>query len=246
VSLGLTPDVLARATKAVPDIMADGPLTRHELVAALGARGIEITPTGQAPVHLLLHLATIGLTCHANGDRFALLDQWVPGAPAGPRGDDALAELARRYFRAFSPATGADFTAWSGLPSRAALALIGDQLTPVGSELTLGEVPAHGGVRLLGAFDNYLLGYRDRDRVIAAEHRAEVYVGGVIRPTIVCDGRVIGRWRIVRPTRDDAPLSVEVRYFGRPSAAVRAAIDAEGDDIGRFHGRATTIAPLDP
>lgn len=243
-SLGLSPAVLTQATRAAPDALADGPLTRHELVAALGARGVAIAPTGQAPVHLMLHLATLGLTCHANGARFALLDEWVPDAPLGPRGDGALAELARRYFRAFSPATGADFTAWSGLPSRAAIALIRDELSPVGSGFTLGETPARGGVRLLGAFDNYLLGYRDRDRVIAAAHRAEVYVGGVIRPTIVHDGRVIGRWRIVRPASDDAPLSVEVRYFNRPSAAVRAAVGAEVDDIGRFLGRPATTAPL--
>jgi hypothetical protein len=240
--LGLTPAVLERAAEAAPEVLRDGPLTRHELVAALAGRGITIDPAGQAPTHLLLYLATVGLTCHASADRFALIDQWLPDAPDGPRGDDALAELARRYFRAYSPATGADFTSWSGLPSRAALALIRDELTPAGSGFTLGVTPEHGGLRLLGAFDNYLLGYRDRDLIISAAHRGEVYVGGVIRPTILHDGRVIGRWRLIRPTRKHAPIVVEVRPFDRPSPSVRAAIEAEVDDIGRFLGEPAELA----
>ena len=57
-------------------------------------------------------LSCRGLTCRA-GDRgrestFALLEDWVPPAPAAP--PDPVAELARRYFRAFGPATAADFT----------------------------------------------------------------------------------------------------------------------------------------
>jgi Winged helix DNA-binding domain len=99
-------------------------------------------------------------------------------------------------------------------------------------------------VRLLGGFDNYLLGYRDRDPIISAEHRSEVYVGGVIRPTILHDGRVIGRWRLVRPTRKDRPAIVEVGYFGRPSIPVRAAVDAEVTDIGRFLGLVTEPGQL--
>jgi hypothetical protein len=244
--LGLTPPVLERVAETAPAILGDGPLTRHDLVAALADHGVAIDPRGQAPTHALLYLATIGLTCHADGDRFALIDQWLPDLSDGPRGDEALAELARRYFRAYSPATGADFTTWSGLPSKHAVGLIRDELIDVDGGFALGTVPDDGGVRLLGGFDNYLLGYRDRDPIIAPAHRAEVYVGGIIRPTILHDGRVIGRWRLVRPARADAPVVVEVRQFGRPTASVRAAIEDEVADIGRFLGRATRTSQLDP
>lgn len=59
------------------------------------------------------------------------------------------AELARRYFRGFGPATAADFTAWSGLPSGAAIAAIRDELTEVAFDgrrgWTLGPVePSRG------------------------------------------------------------------------------------------------------
>lgn len=244
-ALGLTPEVLARVAAAAPSVLADGPLTRHEFVAGLAKRKITIEATGQAPTHVLLYLATLGLTCHASGDRFALLDDWLPGGPAGSRGDDALAELARRWFRAYSPATGADFTTWSGLPSAHAISLIRDELVPVEvngrSGFRLGDADdSRGGLRLLSGFDNYLLGYRDRDPIIAAEHRAEVYVGGIIRPAVLHDGRVIGRWRLVRPSSVTKPVSIEVRLFGRAQPGVRDAIDAEVADIGRFLGRVTT------
>jgi hypothetical protein len=234
--LGLTRGVLLRAEAVVPSVLAAGPLTRHELVTALRSRGVDVDPSGQAPTHLAVYLSTLGLTCHADGDRFALLDDWLPAAAHGPRGDDALAELARRYFRAFSPATGADFTAWSGLPSGRAVGLIREELTPVDVHgrpgFRLGVRAAGGGVRLLSAFDNYLIGYRDRRHLITDERRGEVYVGGIIRPTVVHDGRVVGRWRL-----DRARGRVEVRLFEAVPPAVQAAIEAEAADIARFVGR---------
>jgi hypothetical protein len=45
---------------------------------------------------------------------FALLDEWVLGAKRMER-DEALAELARRYFTSHDSATLRDFAWWSGL-----------------------------------------------------------------------------------------------------------------------------------
>jgi hypothetical protein len=237
--LGLDAPLLARAERLVPDLLADGPLTRHELADALRARGVAVGGD-QAPTHLLIHLATTGLTCHADHGRFALTDRWLPDAPDGPRGDDALAELARRYFRAFSPATAADFTAWSGLPSARAVGLIRDELTPVTvhgrSGYRLGESAEGRGVRLLSGFDNLLLGYRDRTGLVADDRRGEVYVGGIIRPTVVRAGVVVGRWRL-----DRAAGQVHIVHFDPPGKALRAAIDAEVDDLARFVGTPLSV-----
>ncbi len=153
----------------------------------------------------------------------------------GPSGDDAHAELARRYFAAFSPATAADLTTWSGLGSSRAVDLIRGELV---------DVPVHGrpgfrlgperdgsAVRLLSAWDNFLIGYRDRSGLVPDDRRGEIYVGGIIRPTIVENGVVVGRWRLDRAAR-----RIEVVPFGRPSRAVLAAVEAEVDDLGRFVG----------
>ena len=237
--LGLSTDVLARAEALAPEVLAPGPLTRHELSAALAERGVEVDPRGQAPTHLALFLSSLGLVCRGP-DRgaqvtFTLLDSWLPEVLEGPRGDEALAELARRYFRAFSPATPADFTAWSGLPSARAIALIRDELTAgrIGGQAgyRLGAVEPERGLRLLPAFDNYLVGYRNRDLIIDRDRRAEVYVGGIIRPTVLLDGHVVGRWRLLRSGRS---ATVEVWPFAACSTAMRRLIEQEVDDVGRF------------
>jgi hypothetical protein len=241
--LGLTPKVLARAEALAPQLLARGPVTRHEFAAQLRERRVIGELDRQASVHLLVHLATVGLTCHTDGDRFALIDDWVPDAPQGPRGDDALAELARGYFRAFSPATPADFTTWSGLASGRAVALIRDELTPVQvngkAGYRLGEPRESTGVRLLSAFDNFLIGYRDRSGIVPESHRAEIYVGGIIRPTIVRDGATVGRWRL-----DRSAGRVEVRYFGRATQALRTAVEDEVADIARFVARPLSAGQL--
>lgn len=192
-----------------------------------------------------MYLSTVGLVCReperGADATFTLLDAWLPSAPAGPRGDDAVAELARRYFQTFSPATAADFTAWSGLPSGRAIALIRDELTQVTVDGRPGyqwqKVAPAAGLRLLPMFDNYLIGYRNRSSIIDAARRPEVYVGGIICPTVLLDGRVVGRWRLVRT---QSAAVVEVTPFA-DSPYVRAAVEQEGHDIDRFLALLTTV-----
>lgn len=244
--LGLTPELLSAAIDVLPDALAGGSRTRGEVVATLAEHGVLIDTADQAPMHLLLHATTLGLVCRgpdrAREPTFVLIDEWLPNAPAGPRGDDALAELARRFFHAFSPATAADFTTWSGLPSGRAIAQIRDELTPVEvngrAGFALGEVAPQRGLRLLSAYDNYLVGYRDRELIIDPLRRPDVYIGGVIRPTVLLDGRIIGTWRLIRKA---GSASVEVTPFGELTRKVRAAIDAEADDIGRFVASPTEL-----
>ena len=45
------------------------------------------------------------------------------------------------------------------------------------------------------AYDNYLLGYRTRENSVPAAYQSRVWPGGgIIRPTVVADGLVIGTW----------------------------------------------------
>lgn len=232
--LGLPPAVLAAAERAAPDILAGRTLTRGEFAAELAGRGVELVTT-EARTHVLVYLSAIGLVCRAAERRgqstFTLLDEWLPGSAPGPRGDDALAELARRYFTAFSPATAADFTAWSGLPSSRAVALIRDELTPVdldgSAAYRLGEVEPARCLRLLAAYDNYLVGYKRRP-FVPPERYGEVYIGGVIRPTVLLDGQVVGRWAL------KSRGQVEVEPFRTFSVAERRMLDAEVADVAAF------------
>ena len=239
--LGLTDDVLERSVQALPELLADGPRNRHEIRVALDERGVTIdSPDPQAHTHALVYASTIGLICRGP-DRgrhatFALIDDWLPDAPSGPSGDDALAELARRYFTAYSPATAYDFAAWAGLPHARAVALIRDELTPADVDerpgFRLGEVEPQGGVRLLPAFDNYLIGYKDRAAILDPALHEHVYQGGWIRPTILVDGEVVGTWALER-----AKGRVTLSPFAPLPSSVRRAVDAELADLSRYFAR---------
>jgi hypothetical protein len=192
---------------------------------------------------VLVHATGLGMICRAS-DRgrdstFVLLDDWLPHAARGPIGDDAVAELARRYFAAFSPATAADFTTWSGLASAKAIDLIRGELEPVDVDgrpgFTTREPPASvvpaGTVRLAAGFDNYLIGYRDRALLLADEHRAAVYVGGIIKPTVLLNGRIVAIWRLARAAK---AATVQVTPLEALTRSTVRSIEAEVADIGRF------------
>jgi len=239
--LGITEPLIEAAIPHARELLGGRGLTRHELAAELAERGIRLAGDGQAPTHLLAALTARAVTCRGldNGrdPTFVLIDDWVAPDQATAPGDPA-AELARRYFRAFGPATAADFTTWSGLPAGAAIAAIRDELTEVSFDgrrgWSLGPVEPTPGFRLLPMFDNYLLGYRDRTAMLDPRMHPRVYVGGIIKATVVCDGRVIGGWRLDRAARSAA---IRVAPFERFTGRHHDELDRERADIERFLGR---------
>ncbi len=89
-----------------------------------------------------------------------------------------------------------------------------------------------GDVRLLPAFDEWLLGWASRDFVLPAEHAKRVAPGGgIIRPVAIADGRVFATWRLDRRRR-----RIELDPFGRVTKAMRAGVDAEVEAISAFLG----------
>jgi hypothetical protein len=66
----------------------------------------------------------------------------------------------------------------------------------------------------------------------------QVYVGGIIKATVVCDGRVIGRWRLDRTSRSAA---VRVTPFEPFSRRHREELGRERADIERFLGRPVAL-----
>jgi hypothetical protein len=245
--LGITETLVEAAVPHVRELLDGRGLTRHEIAAELAARGIRLATGGQAATHLLAALSARGVTCRGpdlgRDATFVLIDDWVkPAAAPAAVPADLSAELARRYFRAFGPATAADFTAWSGLPSGAAIAAIRGELTEVSFDgrrgWTLGSVEPSPGFRLLPLFDNYLLGYRDRTAMLAAAMQQRVYVGGIIKATVVCDGRVIGIWRLDRSTRS---ATIRVSPFEPLTRRHYDGLDRERADIERFLGRPVAL-----
>lgn len=236
---------IARDT-AVEALTGGTHLSRADLLARFDAAGVSTAQ--QRGYHLLWHLSTEGtLVFGAPRDRtqtFALLDEWVP-APRPLERDEALAELALRYFSGHGPATVQDLAWWSGLPLgdvRAGVAAAGDALESITVDgathlLAPGAAnarPRTGTVRALSGFDELLLGYRDRTAQLAAEHSTRVIPGGngMFAPTITVDGRVVGTWRRETSARG---IRYEARPFEPLTDSVSAALDEEFARHAAFH-----------
>jgi hypothetical protein len=245
--LGLDGKVCARAMSALPEVLGDGPLSRAELVDRLIARNVGVDPTGQAPAHLVLFAAASGLICRGpdqDGEPgYVLVDEWLGAVPdADPA--DPMGELARRYVAAFGPAGAADFAHWAGIgvgPARRAIRSIAGDLVEVALDgepawaTAVSTVdPAVPEVRLLPAFDTYLLGYRSRALFLAERYTRRIYAGGGwLHPAVLVDGRVTGTWRQER--RRDG-IAVTVEPFGRQPRGFAGALAREVADLGRFQG----------
>jgi hypothetical protein len=242
-----------KALRAIEKALeSEGPLTRPEAAERVVSAGAELSR--ETRLHVAMLAVTSGIAClgpdRGRSTCLVLRREWLGELPGSDRGT-ALAELARRYLRAFGPATERDFAYWSGLSLgevRAGLSAIAGELVEshCGEEtlLTLKaqrrRLPPAGSIRMLGAFDTYMLGYRDRGFAVAPEDAAVVKEGGGgwIWPVIVEDGRVIGGWR---SKRAKGGLEVELRPLRRFDDTVRTAIGAEIEDIARFEAAPVTV-----
>ncbi|NUS13536.1 MAG: winged helix DNA-binding domain-containing protein [Streptomyces sp.] len=244
--LGLDEDLLRRSDGLLRRVVtAQGPLTRAELTAHMTSLGV--SSDGQVPIHLIRHAALTGVLCHgprrAGEATYVLLDDWLPPAAGdGPAGDAALAELARRYLAAYAPAAPEDFAAWSGLPvtwarrawkalgASGAITAYGALTMLAGRAVEPDAAATAPDVRLLPAYDTYLLGYRTRDASVPAAHQARVWPGGgVIRATAVADGLAVATW-----TRGPGRHPVLVEPFEPLPPAVAEGVETESAAVAAF------------
>lgn len=94
--------------------------------------------------------------------------------------------------------------------------------------------PAEPSVRLLPRYDTYLLGYKNRDLAVAPEYARRVHPGGgIIHATVLVNGEAAGNWRT---ERRKGRLVVVVEPFGGLTAEVKAWLEEEARDAGRFLG----------
>lgn len=256
--LGLDEETCQSGLRLLRQLLAGaGPLTREELVGRLTAHGLRLE--GQARPHLLMRAALEGLICFGPDKgaepTYVLLEDWISrmNRPAAYSDANAYAELTRRYLLAYGPATPQDQAAWSGLPlvqvRQGWQALAGQLIeveTGTGTVWMLKE--AVGGLdeqpfsppslRLLPRFDIYLLGYQRRDLILPERYARRVNAGGgMLHPTIVCNGRVVGTWKSVRKGQR---IEVRAESFEPEPALTSALLESEVADMARFLGVAHT------
>jgi hypothetical protein len=235
--LGLDEESVRTVRKAWEAELAGGrTLGRPELFAAMDAAGVDSGE--QRGPHLLRYFAEQGVLCfgpHAGRQpTYALLEEWVPDARVLDR-EEALAELALRFFAGHGPATLDDLAGWAFLTktdARAGLAAVADRLASATVDGVThwyadAPAPAAPAAVLLPGFDEYVLGYKNRSAIMTPGMFEAVVPGGngVFRATVVVEGRVAALWTAKRLTRRQV-LTVTMLDGGpRPDpAALEAAV----------------------
>ena len=182
--------------------------TRAELLSVLEQNGI--STDGQRGIHMLWRASLDGLLCQGitrgkNSIFFAFEE--LPNSAKTQGRDEALAELAGRYFTSRGPATLPDFVWWSGLLASEARAGLEAVRSKLDKEIIDGQTywfspsesklkESSADVYLLPGFDEYLLAYKDRSASLdVPNYKRLTPTNGMLPATIVSAGRVIGTWK---------------------------------------------------
>jgi hypothetical protein len=229
--LELDAATLARADDVIAAAVAGGSLTRREVAAILERRRISVA--GQRLSYLLMHAELHRVICSgpmkATQHTYAAFDARVPRGGAAPEGDEALAELARRYVSTRGPVTLDDFVWWSGLRTGEARRAF-DAVTPEFDTRVVGDrrfwfVDRRAGtggprVDLVQCYDEVVISYRQSRDVLhtpSSSFPVPRHLGGFVH-VVLLDGRLLGHWRAVRrgrhvdvETRLDATLGRDER-----------------------------------
>lgn len=269
--LGISGAEIERARElAVEALPGRTALPRAALLGAIDAGGV--STAGQRGYHLLWYLAqtgtlVLGPTAAAAGGEdgptggddgvaasraadgrstpqtFARLEAWIP-QPRRLEHDEALGELAARYFASHGPADATDLARWAGLTMtevRRGIQAAGARIVEVlidghaylAAPESLDADPPAAGPLLLPGFDEYVLGYRDRSAMLAPEHADTIVPGGngMFRATVVLDGEVAGTWSRRTGARD---VSVDVAPFAPLPADAATALTQQAERYARF------------
>ena len=255
---------LAELAAVAADLLGQTPLTRVELGARLAPRWPDHDPASlaYAASHLLplVQVPPRGLWGEPNHRAaFMLANAWLAGrdpsaSPSPPLGLDPtpieqstmLEQLVLRYLAAYGPASVADAQAWSGL-SR--LREVTDRL---GSRLRAFTGPDGAGLldlpdaprpdpdvpappRFLPEYDNLLLSYAERSRVIPHRRPVPLPPGhGATGGTLLVDGLWQADWKISQGV-------LEIEPFISLGPADRDAVAAEGERLLGFAAPAIAV-----
>ncbi|HEX3057029.1 MAG TPA: winged helix DNA-binding domain-containing protein [Gaiellaceae bacterium] len=229
-----------RLAPSMRELAAAGPVTNADALAHIerehGLKGIDARRAWRAArqcAHLLHHHETALWRGRPEG-RFVALDE-----PDGHVPVEARSEMLRRYLAAFGPATVRDMVAWSMMhvpEIKAALALLdvrrfrdenGRELLDV-PRAPLPDPEAPAPVRFLPKWDNLLLAFADRTRVLPEQHRKTVIgKNGDVAQTFLVDGLVAGTWKVVKGR-------VELEPFAPLSRAAQRELEDEAGLLEAF------------
>ena len=224
--LEITDELYAKSYNLLEKILCGNKsLTKQEIAEHFCCSGILVEADNHRMTRFMVRAEQEGIVCSGEDKggkyTYALLEERVPPVPEITK-DEALARLARSYFRSHAPAVLQDFIWWSGLPvseAKQAIYLIESELTAEqwnGQTWYVHEAcrtrgKVSGRLHLLPSYDEYLLGYKDRTDVLPKEHYPKAFTNnGLFYPVILHEGQVIGNWS---KSAKKGSASIECSWF---------------------------------
>ena len=209
INISFSESYFEEITRAMQELLAGGKsLPKKAIAEKLTTLGFLLDD--RLLTSLLVRMEIEGILCSGEMQgreaTWALLSERVP-IICSLTPDEALKQLALKYFRSHSPASLEDFVWWSGLPKaqcRKALTLIANEIeeTKVEEETmylyhnTPDCSDYAGMVLLLPPYDEYLIGYKSRWVALEKKHTAKAHNNfGIFKPVILHEGRVVGNWK---------------------------------------------------
>jgi len=239
----------------IGEAVSDKPMTREELIAVVGrgrsARVSEVLKSGWGG--MLKPAARNGELCFGPNRGTSVtfvspkkwLQEWRDVDP-----EAAIVEAARRYLRAYGPATKSDFArwwgawpgvgnaAWSGMAGQLAhVSVEGMSMDLLATDVkAIAQAKIDQPVQLLPNFDPYILGHTTRDHLFERAHSPKVSrTAGWISAVVLVDGSVAGTWTY---TLAGKTFRVTVEPFGKLTSAVLKAIRDRAGELSKAVGAA--------
>jgi winged helix DNA-binding protein len=233
--------VARRLAPSVRALAATGPVTTAEALAYLerehglvGFNAVRAWRGARVRAHLLHHHES-ALWRARPETRFVAIEEPEAHDPV-----EARAEILRRYLAAFGPASRRDIVAWSMMHVPEITRAL-ERLEPLvrfrdenGRELLdIRRAPLPGAdtpapVRFLPKWDNVLLAFADRTRVLPERYRKTVIrMNGDVAQTFLVDGFVAGTWRV-----DNRRVVLEP--FATLARSVRGEVEDEAGRLEAF------------
>ena len=252
--LGITQEMLTQSKKVITKALQGKRfLTRAELAGQL-EETLKTSIRGQRLSHILSHLELDALICSGplRGKQFtyALLDERTSNAKQLGL-EEALEQLALKYFNGHGPAQIKDFAWWSWLTMKDAqqgvdLAKAGLTEENVDGKIYWSAQKNHPKkleepqAFLLSVYDEYVLSYKDRS-AYSEERIFEklMSMGNALTAVMVFKGKIVGTWKRKKVKADQ--WEIELNPFTKLDTDATEAFEKASERYGQFMEVSTSI-----
>jgi polyhydroxyalkanoate synthesis regulator phasin len=250
--------------KIVKTLDEKGHLTAQELAEYIGELKKKVqTPYGDMSIGQLrlreLTQSTTLVPVKPRGDwksnlhTYTSFKTWLPAVDLQVVNEqEAKKRIIYRYLSSFGPVAIEDIAWWIGIAKsevKEILEGLGDDVARIAIRGLEGEYFVSASdveqlekcpsgkdtAHLLPKFDPYIMGYKNRQRLISPKYEKKVYwsTRAEVSPTIVFNGRVIGTWS---HSEENSKVSIALAPFEKANKHVMSAIEQQAEKLASFIG----------